>query len=188
MNYCTFLNCERTVRAKGLCGGHYQQKYHGKTLSPLKPKGQNKIPKEPNYCTKKGCLDIVHAKQLCRSHYREQTRDRENELQRKRSHKRVITEARREQKRRRKALCRGASTVEVFTKQQVWDEEFGICGICGTTADMNDWHLDHIIPLSRGGQHTRNNVQVSHPKCNLSKGNKLPSEFKIGGVPCPVQE
>lgn len=32
--------------------------------------------------------------------------------------------------------------------------------------------LDHIIPLSRGGHHTADNVQAAHLACNHRKGAK----------------
>ncbi len=67
---------------------------------------------------------------------------------------------------------------DTFSRKKVWDEENGICGICYEPADINNWHLDHIIPRSKGGQHIRSNVQVSHPKCNLSKADKLGSMVK----------
>lgn len=90
---------------------------------------------------------------------------------------RANPEKRHESKRRRKALIKGATQIESFTKDQIWERDKGFCGICGLLAKFSDWHLDHIIPLSRGGQHTMDNVQVSHPKCNLSKNAKLPSEM-----------
>jgi 5-methylcytosine-specific restriction endonuclease McrA len=62
----------------------------------------------------------------------------------------------------------------------VFDRDGGLCGICGNPVDSNDWHLDHIVPLSRGGHHTYENVQVSHPFCNLSKGARLPDEQPKG--------
>jgi len=62
---------------------------------------------------------------------------------------------------------------DTFSRSKVWEEESGICGICGEPADPNRWHLDHIVPRSLGGLHIRSNVQVSHPACNMSKGNKL---------------
>jgi 5-methylcytosine-specific restriction endonuclease McrA len=33
--------------------------------------------------------------------------------------------------------------------------------------------LDHIIPLSRGGGHTADNVQLAHLSCNARKGNRV---------------
>lgn len=90
---------------------------------------------------------------------------------------RANSEKRAESTRRRTALEKGASTIEIFTKAEIWDRDIGICGICGRPANSRSWHLDHIIPLSRDGQHTKDNVQVSHPRCNLSKKAKLPSEM-----------
>jgi 5-methylcytosine-specific restriction endonuclease McrA len=34
-------------------------------------------------------------------------------------------------------------------------------------------HIDHIVPLSRGGLHCYANVQVAHSRCNLRKRNKI---------------
>ena len=35
-----------------------------------------------------------------------------------------------------------------------------------------DWHVDHIVPLSNGGLHTLNNLQVVPATWNLEKNNK----------------
>ena len=32
--------------------------------------------------------------------------------------------------------------------------------------------LDHVVPIARGGGHTRANVQAAHLGCNLKKGNR----------------
>jgi len=55
----------------------------------------------------------------------------------------------------------------------------GICQICGEPVDSYDikgGHIrrlyptvDHIIPLSRGGSHTWENVQLAHMSCNAGK-------------------
>lgn len=51
------------------------------------------------------------------------------------------------------------------------------CACC--CADLNDsgHHVDHIIPLSKGGAHDDANIQLLCPTCNLSKRDKLPIEF-----------
>ena len=39
-------------------------------------------------------------------------------------------------------------------------------------------YLDHIIPLSTGGTHSKTNIQYICGKCNLIKGYKTEKEFK----------
>lgn len=51
------------------------------------------------------------------------------------------------------------------------------CWWCGKKLKGKKYHVDHIIPLSRGGTNWPNNIVISCPFCNLSKGNKLPSEW-----------
>ncbi len=52
----------------------------------------------------------------------------------------------------------------------VYDRDYGLCHICGRAVFHDSWHLDHIIPLSKGGEHSYRNVAVSHPGCNMCKG------------------
>ena len=44
------------------------------------------------------------------------------------------------------------------------------CFKCGTMLNL---HLDHIIPISKGGKNELNNIQILCQKCNLLKGNKI---------------
>lgn len=39
--------------------------------------------------------------------------------------------------------------------------------------------LEHVIPLSKGGEHSYNNTALSHLRCNLSKGVKLLHELEV---------
>jgi 5-methylcytosine-specific restriction endonuclease McrA len=52
----------------------------------------------------------------------------------------------------------------------VFERDGGICGICNQPVDPTNWHLDHIKPIALGGPHLYGNVQVTHPRCNQSKG------------------
>lgn len=69
-----------------------------------------------------------------------------------------------------------STSVEPISRSFVWERDEGVCGICKDMADPENWHMDHIMPLSKGGSHTMDNVQVSHPKCNLSKGATIITE------------
>ena len=50
-----------------------------------------------------------------------------------------------------------------------WD---GNCGICSENVD-GSYHIDHIYPISKGGLHTQSNLQLTHPRCNRVKSNKI---------------
>lgn len=79
---------------------------------------------------------------------------------------RLWTQARR--KRVRDATVIGEKIREVDI--QNWESK--VCGICAEPI-QGKFHLDHIIPLFRGGLHTASNLQLAHPRCNLSKGHRL---------------
>ncbi|MEU6633832.1 HNH endonuclease [Streptomyces parvus] len=53
------------------------------------------------------------------------------------------------------------------------------CAYCGESAE----HLDHVMPLSRGGTDTEDNMVPACAKCNLSKGAKTLEEWR--GDPTP---
>jgi len=63
-----------------------------------------------------------------------------------------------------------AETKAIFEKQS------GICVYCRTALD-DSAHLDHIIPLSRGGSNWPHNLQWLCAPCNLRKGSKEPDAF-----------
>jgi 5-methylcytosine-specific restriction endonuclease McrA len=50
----------------------------------------------------------------------------------------------------------------------------GKCRICKTKLTYKKFHLDHIIPISKGGPNLDNNIQILCPTCNLKKSAKLP--------------
>lgn len=79
----------------------------------------------------------------------------------------------------RKARLRSADGVRILNidRAVVFERDGGICGICDSLVDATDWHMDHVVPLARGGEHTYGNVQVSHPRCNMRKHAKLQEEL-----------
>lgn len=88
--------------------------------------------------------------------------------------------------RNRKRRAHKASVIsEAYTDKEVLEKYGSICHICGIGIDLSiprkgkraNWgeslHIDHVIPLSKGGPDTLDNVRPSHAFCNISKGSKM---------------
>lgn len=56
---------------------------------------------------------------------------------------------------------------------EVYDSSLGICGICKTAVSITDFEIDHILPIAKGGGHTRSNTQIAHRLCNKRKGSNI---------------
>ncbi|MDJ1184756.1 HNH endonuclease [Roseofilum casamattae] len=48
-----------------------------------------------------------------------------------------------------------------------------MCQYCGARKNLT---IDHVIPRSRGGQHTWDNVAIACGSCNSRKGDRTPAE------------
>lgn len=72
--------------------------------------------------------------------------------------------------RARKAGAEGSHTWGDI--QEKWREQHGFCALCGQIMS-GGFHVDHIIPLSKGGSDYPDNIQLACPPCNIGKGNKL---------------
>lgn len=60
-------------------------------------------------------------------------------------------------------------------RKQVKSRDGAICQHCGTEAQ--DGHVDHILPLSRGGTDALSNLAWYCKECNLAKGDKTLAEW-----------
>jgi 5-methylcytosine-specific restriction endonuclease McrA len=79
-----------------------------------------------------------------------------------------------ENRRSRKKQCGGYVSADDITTQ--YNKQDGKCFWCSIQVEDN-YHIDHKIPLSKGGLHLPHNIVISCPKCNLTKNNKMPDEF-----------
>jgi 5-methylcytosine-specific restriction endonuclease McrA len=78
----------------------------------------------------------------------------------------------------RSAHRRGAAAANYVDPYRVFVRDGWCCQICGgkTPRSLRGKHkdrspeLDHILPLSKGGPHTYDNVQCACRRCNLRKG------------------
>lgn len=80
-----------------------------------------------------------------------------------------------ERKRRaRKRMVGGTHTADDVIRQgtvQQWR-----CWWCGESC-QEKYHVDHLVPLSRGGHNGPDNIVIACPHCNLSKCDKMPDEW-----------
>lgn len=73
-----------------------------------------------------------------------------------------------------------------ITLEKLYNRSTGVCALCGRPCDYEDYvfngsvfiagnrypSIDHIKPLSKGGSHTWDNVQLAHKQCNSIKSDK----------------
>jgi len=82
--------------------------------------------------------------------------------------------------------------------ERMWTEQEGRCPYCKALMIRDDpkrrydpryCNVEHKIPLSRGGVHGEENVELACRKCNLHKKDKAPEEFQqyrlAQETPCP---
>lgn len=68
----------------------------------------------------------------------------------------------------------GAHTVEDI--KDIFKSQSGKCAYCKAKVG-NDYHVDHIIAVTKGGTNYRSNLQILCPPCNHSKFNHAPIDF-----------
>ena len=89
----------------------------------------------------------------------------------------------RAERRRQKRLERDAQRralkltkqVEPVSRHDIIVRDASTCYLCGRLLTADEVHLDHVIPLARGGAHTADNLRVACAPCNQSKGATMPS-------------
>lgn len=76
--------------------------------------------------------------------------------------------------RRAKEISSGKLSVGI--RERLFSLQRGKCACCGLPLG-DDYHLDHRIPLARGGSNTDDNMQLLRKLCNIKKKARDPIEF-----------
>lgn len=70
--------------------------------------------------------------------------------------------------------------LKYITKLELLERDGSTCSVCGEGLDLSveyphplSVQVDHIIPVTHGGQHTLDNVQLLHRRCNIWKSNRF---------------
>jgi 5-methylcytosine-specific restriction endonuclease McrA len=114
--------------------------------------------------------------------YREKTKEHNSSIAasyRKRFPEKIRARAR---VRRARKLQNG---VEPYTEAQVLETYGTACHLCTKEVNLeaprrsgaHGWedglHIDHIVPISKGGPDTLDNVRPAHGSCNIKKGDRI---------------
>lgn len=91
-----------------------------------------------------------------------------------------------ENRRRDKRIAKDLIDDPEITLESLYRRDNGICHICGKPCNYEDytvdvgtfiagnWYpsIDHVIPVSKGGRHSWDNIRLAHRLCNTMKSNR----------------
>jgi len=155
------------------CGGNWSSTHRRSKFCSSRCLNKYTDRNNPLRCAESDCERGVRAKGLCSMHWRRKARaeGRESNAQ--------WDERRKANYHKRRAQKLGTQ-VEDLRPIDIYERDIWMCGLCSTPVDPDcSWpdpmspSLDHIQPLSLGGTHTYENVQLAHLVCNVSKGNRI---------------
>jgi len=83
----------------------------------------------------------------------------------------------------RRAVLAGATVGNLAEIKEIYriskEEPRVRCYLCGELIPIGHRHVDHIVPLSKGGKHRPSNLAVACDVCNLSKHTKMPGDIGL---------
>jgi 5-methylcytosine-specific restriction endonuclease McrA len=74
-------------------------------------------------------------------------------------------------------MLQNKARIPLNLRRRVLERDGYYCVYCDEDLRDAEIHLDHVIPESKGGPTSYDNLQVTCRKCNLAKGVLSESEF-----------
>jgi 5-methylcytosine-specific restriction endonuclease McrA len=121
----------------------------------------------PNKCREWREANVERVRECTREYRRKRRKDNPERY-------REIYSACAHNRRARKLQNGGTHTAADIRAQ--YDNQRGKCWWCGKKVGKT-YHVDHRIPLARGGSNAPENIVIACPSCNHSKGSKMPWEW-----------
>jgi len=74
-----------------------------------------------------------------------------------------------------------------FNRRNIYARDRNRCQYCGRHLPTSELSLDHVVPRSRGGKNTWENIVCCCLKCNVRKGGRTPAEARMRLIAAPVK-
>jgi 5-methylcytosine-specific restriction endonuclease McrA len=78
------------------------------------------------------------------------------------------------------------STVKL-TRRNIYARDGNTCQYCGKRHQTEDLNIDHVIPKSKGGHNSWDNLVCSCFKCNSKKAGRTPREANMKLIQKPIR-
>lgn len=66
-----------------------------------------------------------------------------------------------------------APIIDRVSLNVLYKRDRGVCSLCGLHVKRTDASTDHIIPVTKGGEHSYRNTALAHRVCNARKNNRV---------------
>lgn len=74
-----------------------------------------------------------------------------------------------------------------FNRRNLYARDGNRCQYCGRRFSSSELSLDHVVPRSRGGTNTWENIVCACLRCNVRKGGRTPEEAGMHLIRAPVR-
>lgn len=74
-----------------------------------------------------------------------------------------------------------------FSRENVYIRDHHCCQYCGVKYEKKELTLDHVVPASKGGPKSWQNVVTACRPCNQKKANRTPEQAKMPLLKIPDQ-
>lgn len=204
---CSVNGCDAIAKVRGFCRPHYQHQWaienRDKTRKAVREcKARNKDryremrrqrakdhPEDSHLryvrhreisLARSAAWQRAHPeehRQACRKwaeSHRAQNRVRQHQYAIEHPDARRLNEARR----RARKIANGVFTVTEHDVSRLLSRQGGRCAYCRKELTLR-YHLDHVVPIARGGRHSIGNLVATCPLCNYKKGKLFVTEWRL---------
>lgn len=165
--WASCVGCHATFLARGRKRIHCQpRKEYGSYYRP--------IPKQTICCAECGASFVghPHRRYCCRQHAK-------TAANRTRRHVERVAGKRRAGQQRRAQRMRTQRVGPTFTLLEVAVRDGWKCHLCSKRVSRADASIDHLVPLSHGGEHGLLNVALAHRLCNSLRSDVGAAQLRL---------